>query len=791
MLTLAGPGGAGKTRLGLQVAADLVDSFGDGVWFVDLAADAEPDDAFETVIRALSLAVSRTGSPLDVLKNRLRDKEMLLVLDNFEQVVAAASGLAELLQSAPRLTVIVTSRETLRVRGEQVYAVPPLSLPDPAASLAEIADSEAVRLFVERAMATSPTFDLTADNAEAVARICMRLDGLPLAIELAAARLNLFTPADLLHRITDRLDVLASGGRDVPERQRTLWGAIGWSYELLTDEERALFDAFAVFTGADLPAVEAVAADLGGAGFTLDTLSSLVDKSLVTRRDVDGSLRFGMLQMIKEFAADRLAADEDRQVVANEAHAVYYAGFAAGQLPRLESRDRQAALALLGADLDNLRTAWSYWVAQSDRVHVGEMVDPLWALHTSRGWYHGAIEMAGDMLDVIAADREPNDDAAELRLRTRLGRALMAVHGYNLEVEQNFSRALELTESVGTVQDRVPVLRALASYYLQSANIPTALKLGHQLFGIGEELGDEAVELEARGVIASSLLFMDVDTTLEHLEHVINGYDPAKHRIGYQLGPNLGVVARIAAGIMLWAVGKLDSAVQRINDAVEFAAAIDSPYSLTWATYHEGYFAVSRGRFDEVLNASRRLAAVAEEHNYALWQALASVLEGVAITAMGDPETGVSLTEQSVTIYQGLAPPPIFWPLVLGLRASVHAMAGEMQEALDIVDEAVAIMGDIAPPELFVNRGDLLQATLGPEHPEVLETYQRGLAQAQGFRLRLPELQAHTRLVRLRRALGHEDDGASELAALLETFKEGAGEADVMAARAVLEDAPS
>lgn len=790
LLTIAGPGGAGKTRLGLQVAADLVDTFRDGVWFVDLAEDAAPDDAFGSVIRALSLSVSRTGAPLDVLKNRLRDRNMLLVLDNFEQVVAAGPSVAELLLSAPELKVLVTSRETLRVRGEKVYPVPPLSLPHPDQAIDQIAESEAVQLFVERATSASPAFAMTDENVGAIAAICLRLDGLPLAIELAASRLNLFTPADLLDRIVDRLDVLASGGRDLPDRQRTLWGAIGWSYELLTPEERSLFGLFAVFAGAELNALEAVASDALGKHSILDTLSSLVDKSLVRRSESSGSVRFSMLQMIKEYAADRLAERSDWQPAATGAHAVYYASFAAEQASRLDGPGRTAALQRLEADIDNLRSAWRHWVLDVDYGHLAQMLDGLWELHTARGWYHGAIELSVDMLGLLG-DTEPSDerDADELKLRIRLARASMAVHGYNLEVEHAFARALELTESVGASEDRVPLLRALASYHLQTANFQASLQIGQQLLDTGLATGEEAVELEGHSVIANALLYVDANLCLDHLDHVIRRYDPAKHGAGYQLGPNTGVTARVAAAFMHWEVGDLDVAVTRMREAVEFAARIGHPYSQTWAVYHEGFFAVSRNRFDDVLDASRRLAALSEKHDYALWRTLATVLEGVAVAALDDPQAGMELTEHGVDLYQGLAPPPVFWPFLLGLRAGVHAMAGELPKALDLANQALAIMeaGGALPPDLWVRKGDLVQAIRGIEDPEVRELYEQAAEVAPTMGLRLPALRALTRLVRLRRALGDGDDGSSALADLLATFTQGKDEVDVIAAQATLD----
>ena len=256
LITLTGPGGTGKTRLALQVGADVVERYRDGVFFVDLSSEREPDGAFEAIAREMGLASTGEGATLQVLKTKLRDREQLVILDNFEQVTEAAAGVAELLEHCPRLVALVTSRQALRVRGEQVFPVPPLSVPDPTASFEEIAGAEAVRLFTERARSVLPSFALTEANAAIVAEISARLEGMPLAIELAAPRLTVFTADDLRDRLGRQLDVLRGGARDLPERQRTLRGTIEWSYDLLSDDERRLFDVLSVFSGTRIDAIE-------------------------------------------------------------------------------------------------------------------------------------------------------------------------------------------------------------------------------------------------------------------------------------------------------------------------------------------------------------------------------------------------------------------------------------------------------------------------------------------------------------------------------------------------------
>jgi predicted ATPase/class 3 adenylate cyclase len=390
MVTIVGPGGAGKTRLGLQVAAESMDRFRDGASFVDLSAETDPNAAFEAIVRALDIPAASGASPLDALKTRLRDKQMILLLDNFEQITAAAPGVGELLQHCPDLKVLVTSRETLRVRPEHVFPVPPMGLPDPRADLGSIAGSEAVQLFTERARAVRPDFALDSDNAATVARICLRLDGLPLAIELAAARLNLFSPGDLLDRLQERLDILGSGGRDRPDRQRTLWGAIGWSYELLDADECGVFEMMSVFSPTRLEAIEAVAEDALGAVDLYGKLASLVDKSLLKSEDSNGSRRFSMLLTVKEFAAERLADEPDRESRVRRAHARYFRDRTMSLREALDGANRQRVLDDLGDEIGNLRTAWRYWVEQGDVERLFGLLDSLWALHDAKGWYHAA-----------------------------------------------------------------------------------------------------------------------------------------------------------------------------------------------------------------------------------------------------------------------------------------------------------------------------------------------------------------------------------------------------------------
>jgi predicted ATPase/class 3 adenylate cyclase len=791
LLTISGPGGAGKTRLGLQVAAEQLDNFRDGVFFVDLSAERDPDAAYEAIVRALELPTASGGNALQILKSRLRDRQMLLLLDNFEQVTAAAVGLSELLQHAPELRIIVTSRETLRVRAEHVFPVPPLSLPNPKHPTLTIAASEAVQLFTDRARAVRPDFALTDDNATVIAEICLRLDGLPLAIELAAARLNVFTPSDLLGRLQERLDVLGAGGRDLPDRQRTLWGAIGWSYELLGQAERDVFEMVSIFSTTDLVAIEAVASSALNAGFVVDTVASLVDKSLVRTDDSSADRRFSMLLMIKEYAEERLADNPERDQAVRRAHAAYFSAFAQHLQDGLRGAERDSALAELASEIGNLRTAWRFWVDQGDLEQLFNLIDGLWTLHEAKGWYHAAIELASDALDVLATtDASPELAAEELTLRTSLARALMAVRGYGVEVEEAFRRVLEMSETSGTPTQRVPVLRALATYHMNITEFDQAAEFGRQLLEIGEREGDESIRIEGHYVFGAATSFSgDLETGLPHLDRAIELYDPHIHgATRFRLGPNTGVVARVASGLTLWQCGALETAVSRITEALAIAQEIDHPFSIAYALYHNGFLALSRGRFDECIQIAGELAEVAGENDYLVWSTLATVLEGVSLTALGQVDEGLAMTETGIELYEGLTTPPVFWPLILNLRAMVHALAGSPERALMLINEAIRFGSsqEVVGPWFMMSKGDFIRMLPEPDLVGAEDAYLAAIRVSNAGGLHLIELEALTRLVNLRREMGSTPDGSDELAALYETFTEGFDEHALVAAREML-----
>ncbi|MGH2616763.1 MAG: ATP-binding protein, partial [Thermomicrobiales bacterium] len=426
LLTLTGPGGVGKTRLALRIGQEVAAAFADGVVFVPLAAIVDPHLVLSTIVRTLGLREDATRTPAELLADFLRPRRLLLVLDNFEQVRPAAVHLAALLAVCPELAILVTSRALLHVAGEQRFPVSPLVLPDPAAAgagpsavqrQAQIAASTAVRLFVARAQAVDPQFVLDAGNAAAIAAICRRLDGLPLAIELAAPRIRLLSPSELLARLGPSLPLLSEGPDDAPDRLRTMRNAVAWSYDLLTEEAQALLRRLAIFVGGfTLEAAETVTEGVAlpapperrGVPSTLDLLASLVDASLLRRTEEDGQTRFQMLETIREFALERLTQSGEAEAVVAR-HAAWCVNLA--DAVRQSGLSQGHGLAVLEAEHPNLRAALAGFLERGETtaaLHLAGQLAEFWLRHShyeeGKTWLERVL---------AADDGEPTVERAE------------------------------------------------------------------------------------------------------------------------------------------------------------------------------------------------------------------------------------------------------------------------------------------------------------------------------------------------------------------------------------------
>jgi predicted ATPase/class 3 adenylate cyclase len=491
LLTLTGPGGTGKTRLSLEIAADVLDQFPDGVYFVPLSAIHDPELVASAIAQALAISTTGSRKPIEALVDHLREKRTLLVLDNFEQVIKAAPIATQLLEGSPGLRLLVSSRADLRVSGEQEFPVPPLGLPDLRAlpGLAALSQFEAVRLFIERAVAVKPDFHATDENAPAIAGICERVDGLPLAIELAAARVKLFSPQALLSRLEKSLSALGSGARDAPVRQQTLRGAILWSYDMLEAGGRCLLARFSVFArGGNLEQLELVcgpAEDVGGD--VVESLDQLADQSLLRRLPDFDEPRFLMLQTIRDFASERLEESGEAHLVRDH-HVKAFIALAQQAQPELFGAKRKEWLDRLEADHDNFRAALEWAVASGNARQAMCLSGSFWRFWQMRGHIHEGRSRLQQVLAMPNSHEFPPE-----RLQALEAAGGLAYWQGDMDAAQGFyDESLELTRRVG---DKRAIANAIYNdvfpMLVRRTQMDRARALLREALPLFQELNDE------------------------------------------------------------------------------------------------------------------------------------------------------------------------------------------------------------------------------------------------------------------------------------------------------------
>jgi predicted ATPase len=639
---------------------------------------------------------------------------------------------------------------------------------------------------------------VTNENAPAVAEICWRLDGLPLAIELAAARVRLFSPQALLERLGSRLKLLRGGARDLPARQQTLRDAIDWSYELLDRGEQHLFELLSVFQGCTFEAVEVTT---GGIEYlddvqldTLEVLSSLVDKSLIRQVGHEsGEPRLLMLETIREFAIERLDENIEFRAAARRAHAAYYADFTQRQWERLTGSGREAALVELTSDIENIRTAWAYWVNAEDLEQLGKFVDSLWLLYDARGWYRATIDLTTDMLNVLSsAPSTPGRIQQQILLQTSLARALQVIKGYTWEVEQAYTRALELSQEVGEIPELFPVLRGLGSLYGFLGEYEKAKQLAKRILSLAERLGDLNMQVEGHLRLGYTLAFTgNVHLGLDHLEIAIAGYDPDRYGTPrFHLGNNSGVVGLNVSALLLWLVGFPERALERANSAVDLARRLNHPYSLAYALFHAGVLHLWRRELELALERSQEALDIAEEHEFLVWGAVATCLHGAALAGMGQAEVGLAQVRQGIDSYQGLNTPPVFWPMLILMQAEVCGLAGKSAQGLATLDKALEIIDpgsrDFLLAEIYRLKGDLLLDLSNDNQSEAERSYLRAMEIAQEHGVSMLELVAAIRLLRIWQVQGKAEQGSRLLRGIYENFTEGFTTVYLMEAKGLL-----
>jgi predicted ATPase/class 3 adenylate cyclase len=646
LLTLTGPGGVGKTRLGLQVAAEVAEFFTDGTWLVSLATVSDPELVLPTIAQTLGLQEEGGGSLLVQLQVTLHEKQVLLLLDNFEQVASAATHVADLLGACPRLKVLATSREALHVRAEREFPVPALALPDlkHLPDLATLSQYEAVALFIERAQAVKPDFQVTNANAPAVAEICARLDGLPLAIELAASRIKLFPPQDLLTRLTQRLQLLTSSLRDVPARQQTLRKTIQWSYDLLVPQEQHLFRRLSVFSGGcTWQAIEAVSAALGDeTTLMLEEVASLIDKNLLQQTAEAGDeLRLTMLETIREYGLEVLTTSGEMEAV-RQAHAAYYLALAEEAAPRLKGPQQAEWLERLEREHDNLRATltWSLEHEQAGpRLEIAlrlcEALEEFWGV---RGLYS---EGRAFLEQVLASG-----EGVASSVRARALNAAGTFSNYQGDVDRAealLQESLVMYRQLEDTRGIASSLRGLA-WVASANNFVTARSLLEESLALYREIGDK----EAIAWLLEDL----ADVASIHGEYsrgqILYEESLAMYR---QLGNKRGIAIclRQSAGWLFCAQGDQATIRARLEESLAISRELGDKHGMAFYFWISGYVAFSQG---ETVTAQ-----TLEVQSLALWQEmgdrwnaiLPSIVLGRIKADQGDFAAALAYYEASLT----------------------------------------------------------------------------------------------------------------------------------------------
>ena len=681
LLTLIGPGGTGKTRLSLQLAAGVSERFTAGAAFVQLAPVREQELVVPAIAQALGLREQPGESALETLVEYLRDKQLLLVLDNFEQVLAAAPALSTLLSEAPGLKLLATSRTPLHLSGEQAYRVP------------QLAPADSVALFAERAQAAAADFRVTDENAATVAEICARLDGLPLAIELAAPRVRTLTPQALLRRLDQRLPLLTGGALDADERQRTLRNTIAWSYDLLLEREQTLFRRLAVFVGGFRLEAAATVGDPDGTGDALEDLDSLVEKSLLLRlrEDSDGEPRFWMLETIREYASEQLDAAGELES-ARRRHGAWFAELAECLDAESGTGDQSASVARLADDYPNLRAAIGRAREDRDGELLLRLSTALWSFWSTRGY--------------VAEGRQALEDALELSGR-RPARALLG----------------------------------LCSLRVFSGNSDGLLDDVHEVLRAAEELGDPLTLAQAwnllgrvEGTLVGSLARAEDawQQALEHAERADLRAERAESIGWLMMAANFGPLpvqegiarcrkfhdeevddlyirgnARVEQGALEAMRGDFSRARELVAEGLETIAGLGFPLRAAMSSQEAFYIEMLAGDLDAAERIARDAYATLERMGERGYLSSAAALLAHALAGLGrlDEAERFSQTSEDAAAADD-AFSHVLWR---SARAKIRARRGELAEAEALAREAVAVADRT---DLLNTRGDTL-ADLG------------------------------------------------------------------------------
>jgi predicted ATPase/DNA-binding CsgD family transcriptional regulator len=696
LVTLTGPGGVGKTRLALGVAAAAVGDFPDGVVFVPLGAIHDPHLVASTIAQELGVLEVADQPLVDRIQAMVGDKSLLLVLDNFEHVVEAAPLVAALLARSPRLTCLVTSRALLHVSGEHTFPVEPLRLPPATHSITaeRVGLSPAVRLFVSRAQATRYDFSLTDANAVAVEAICRRLDGLPLAIELAAGSVRHLTPTELARRLVAReggtvLPVLPAGPRDAPDRQQTLRYAMAWSYDLLSGEEQTLFRRLAVFVGGfTLEAADAVVSTASDVAIDLVVgIAVLIDQSLLQQDESGGVSRYSMLETVREFAREQLATRGEAAVV-QAAHAAYFLALAERAAAELDTERQQTWLERLQAEQANLRSGLAWLERRGDVNAALRLAVALWRFWQRRGyWAEGRSWLVRLLTRAAAVEAvDPTTWAAAVTA------AVWLAHYQNdfATVRATLQEDLARYRRLGRTDGLVDILQGQALLAQTLGENRRAADLCEEALALSRTLDDHAR-------IAESLFHLSLAT--RELGEYANATALAEEALALHptVGPRGRARALLALGDVARDLGEPADVRVRCAESLRIFRELDEPlgeafslHNLAVATYHDGNLGPARALCEESLVIVRRL-----DVGRAMAEVLASL--GLILDAAGDHAPALAALTEALTLSWRVGPR---WVVAAALEGLARVVAGQRQDlvAVELVSRAAALRTEIGVP---------------------------------------------------------------------------------------------
>jgi predicted ATPase len=797
LVTLVGEGGVGKTRLGFEVARHLLPEFADGAWVAELAPLSDPELVPVTVATALGLNFAAGAISAERVANALGTRQLILVLDNCEHVIDAAANIAQmLLHTNPAIRVLATSREPLRTEGEYLYRVPPLAVPaEGVEDTEELLRHGAVRLFVTRARAADPHFSPNGRTAAVAAAICRRLDGIPLAIELAAARGAALGIAEIASRLDDRFHLLTGGHRTAPPRQQTLRATLDWSYELLPEPERMVLRRLATFAGNfTLAAAGAVATSTEITEFeVVDCVAKLVAKSLVKWGGGEAPAQYRLLETTRAYALEKLTESGEFDAVARR-HAAYYRDLFERAETEWETLPTSEWLAAYGPRIDNVRAALEWAFSPNGDASIGVALTvvavPLWMHLSLLDECRGHVERALSILE----SRSTRGTREEMRLYAALGASLIYTRGPAPETGAAWTNALEIAERIDDAECQLRALRGLWACRLNTGDYRASLTFAQRFCSLAAEQSDATDSLIGTRMIGTSLHYLgDQTAARRHIECMLAAYIPPLHRphtIRFQLDQQ--VTGRATLARILWVQGFPDQAMCTARTNVEHARSIDQALSLCNAL-SDAACPVALWIGD--LAAAERWVAMLLDHSgkHALgaWHALGRIFEAVLLVRRGHIVAGLPLLRSA---HDGLRETGFLHRYLgsLSVFAEYVVRSGHAAEGLVAIEEVLArserTEARWCVAELLRIKGELLLLAGAPNAAAAAEDhFWQALDWARRQDALSWELRAATSLARLERDQGRSREGCELLTAVYDRFTEGFGTADLVSAKTLLD----